>query len=205
MATDVLIGLGVAWLLTGVVTGFVMRRMGHDVSVWFVLGSILGPVVIPLAIEKVRTGHEVETDLQGSPKVARGDLDILIGVDHSADAIDGARSAIGMLGTLATSVTIATVLDLESKDSYSGKEAQEQARHLLDSVVSELPYPNVRTEILFGRPHIALSEYARHHGMELIVVGPRGHGATEALFGSVTKNIIARSEVPILVGPRARS
>ncbi len=69
-------------------------------------------------------------------------------------------------------------------------------------MVGAIDYPEAKTELLFGRPHIALAEYARQEGIELIVVGPRGHGAAETFFGSVTKNIVASGDLPVLVGPQ---
>jgi len=200
MPTDVLIGLGVAWLLTGFVTGIVMRRQGHDFFVWLALGSVLGPLVLPLALDKARSGHAVETASRTLPGAPEGGFDILFGVDDSSEALAAARAAMDMLRPLATTVTVATVLDFEAEDSYTGRETQEGAQNLLDTVVSAIDYPKARTELLFGRPHVALAAYARQQGMELIVVGPRGHGAAETLFGSVTKRIVASSEVPVLVG-----
>lgn len=202
MPTDVLIGLGVAWLLTGLVSGVVMRRKGHDFFVWLALGSVLGPLVLPLAVDKARSDPAVESEAGTRHRVLEGGFDILIGVDASPEALAASRAALDMLRPLTTSVTVATVLDFEAKDSYTGKEDQAKARDLLDSVVAAIDYPEAKTQLLFGRPHVALAEYARQEGMELIVVGPRGHGAAETLFGSVTKNIVTGGEVPVLVGPR---
>ena len=44
----------VAWVTTGVVTAIVMRRRGHDFGFWLALGSVLGPFIVPSAIERAR-------------------------------------------------------------------------------------------------------------------------------------------------------
>lgn len=40
--------------------------------------------------------------------------------------------------------------------------------------------------------------------IEMIVVGARGHGVSEALFGSVTKRLIGGCGIPVFVGPKNR-
>jgi hypothetical protein len=50
MTTEFVLGLVTAWVLSGLVAGFVMRRLGHDFFVWFALGSVIGPPRLP-------TGH----------------------------------------------------------------------------------------------------------------------------------------------------
>ena len=202
MPTDVLIGMGVAWLLTGVITGFVMRRQGHDLFVWLALGSVLGPLVVPLAIENARSIKAAEQAAHAKPRPPADGLDLLIGIDGSPDSIGAAKSAIEMIGATATSVTLATVLDFEAESSETGKDAQAAAGAMLAEVASDLGYPETRTVILFGRADTALAEHARISGAEMVVVGPRGHGATEALFGSVTKHLVATGSVPVLVGAR---
>ncbi len=42
--------------------------------------------------------------------------------------------------------------------------------------------------------------YARQHGVDLIVVGTKGHGVLEELLmGSVTRNLISLAHIPVLV------
>ena len=203
MPTDVLIGMAVAWLLTGVITGFVMRRQGHDLFVWLALGSVLGPLVVPLAIENVRTIRTAEQEAQTRPVPPKGGLDLLIAVDGSPDALHAAKTSLEMFGATATSVTLATVLYFEAQSSETGKEMQASARRMLDEVASDLNFPVVETAILFGKADAALVEHARATGVEMLVVGPRGHGASEALFGSVTKSLVGVGSVPVFVGARA--
>lgn len=203
MPTDVLIGMAVAWLITGVITGFVMRRQGHDLFVWLALGSVLGPLVVPLAVDNLRSTKASEAKPHTTLLPPEGGMDLLIAVDGSADSIHAAESALGMFGSMATSVTMATVLPFESESSETGKDDQEAAQTLLDTIAGDLGHPQIEKVILFGRPDTALSEHARASGAEMVVVGPRGHGASEALFGSVTKHLVGAGEVPVFVGSRA--
>lgn len=202
MPTDVLIGMAVTWLLTGIVTGIVMRRQGHDLFVWLALGSVLGPLVVPLAVDNARSIKVAQQASHARPGPPAEGLDLLLAIDGSPAALHAAKSAVAMFGSMATSVTVATVLDFEAETSATGKDDQMKAQELLDDVAGRIRFPNIETKILFGRPDVALAEHARVSGTELIVVGPRGHGASETIFGSVTKNLVAGGSVPVFVGTR---
>ncbi len=51
---------------------------------------------------------------------------------------------------------------------------------MLEEAARGLTHDDLRTEILFGRPDEALINFAEANDIELIVVGARGHGASEA-------------------------
>lgn len=42
----------------------------------------------------------------------------------------------------------------------------------------------------------------RRTGIELIVIGSRGHGASETLFGCVATGLVGASDIPVFLGPR---
>ncbi|HVR33753.1 MAG TPA: universal stress protein [Acidimicrobiia bacterium] len=199
MGTSFLVGLAVTWILTGVVLSVVMRRRGHDLYTWLALGSILGPLAVPLALERLRT-HPVAVVVE--PET--GDRDVLVGVDGSRESVIALHDALALLGPHVTSLTIATVLDHDSRDTPAGDEDREAARHLLDAVIAEVGREGVRSEILYGRPEEALTAYARAAGVDVIVVGARGRGASRTFFGSVAGRIVGASDVPVLVGRRVR-
>lgn len=198
MATEFLLGIALTWVLCGLFTAFAMRRRGHDFLVWLAIGVVLGPLVIPIAIEKARHDPEVDSDFQR--REYPGAFDVLVGLDHSHDSAQALRSAIALFGDQLSSVTLATVLDYESHESYSGAQSREEAEEFLTKAAASVSHPDVRTEVLFGRPDRALTEFAKSNHVELIVVGPRGHGASEAMFGSVTRSLVSDSEVPVYVG-----
>lgn len=198
MTVEFVFGLVAAWLLSGLVTGYVMRRLGHDFFVWFALGSVIGPLVFPLAVTRARlTRSTAPETIPYSP--ARGGLDVVVGIDGSEESLTALRVAMDMLGEAASSITVATVLDHEARTAPAGEEARAKATQLLDEATSQLDHPYLTTEILYGRPDRALNEFATHNGKELIVVGAKGRGATKTLFGSVTKSLVGDSNVPVLV------
>lgn len=198
MTIEFVLGLVAAWLLSGLVTGYVMRRLGHDFFVWFALGSVIGPLVFPLAVTRARlTRSDTRAAIPYSP--SRGRLDVVVGIDGSEESLIALQVALDMLGDYASSITVATVLDYEARTAPAGEETRAEAAELLAEATSHLDHHALSTQILYGPPDRALNEFATHNGKELIVVGARGRGAAEALFGSVTESLVGDSDVPVLV------
>jgi uncharacterized SAM-binding protein YcdF (DUF218 family) len=54
-ATSALLWVLALWLAIGVVAGLVMGRRGHDPFEWLLLGAMLGPLALPVAV--AITGH----------------------------------------------------------------------------------------------------------------------------------------------------
>lgn len=205
MTTRSLLILAGVWVLTGIVVAFLMRRRGHEFAVWLALGVILGPLMIPLAIERARYHSMAERESRAIPTPPHKGFDVVAGVDGSEESAQAIKSALKLFGDQVTSLTVATVLDYDSESAAAGPEPKENAQRMLDEIVADIGVDWVKTEILFGRADVALAEFARVHGAELIVVGARGHGATEALFGSITERLVGVCEIPIYVGPTTRA
>jgi nucleotide-binding universal stress UspA family protein len=200
--TSVLLYVVLIWVAVGLVLAFVMRRRGHDFAVWLVLGAVLGPLAVPLAIERVRFHRASERLWRSTGSPPHLGFDLLAAVDGSEEAVMALETALGLFGDRISSLTLVTVRDYDSQASYTGQEVQTEARQLLDEVAQQLSYEPVDKQVLFGHPAEAIAEFARTSGMELIVVGARGHGASESLFGSVTARLVGSSEVPVFVGPK---
>jgi nucleotide-binding universal stress UspA family protein len=57
----------------------------------------------------------------------------------------------------------------------------------------------VQTTVIEGRPFEAITDYAGERGVDLIVLGVRGHGVVETLFlGSTTDRVIRKAQCPVL-------
>jgi nucleotide-binding universal stress UspA family protein len=83
-----------------------------------------------------------------------------------------------------------------------------KARAAIEDAIfaAEERHVHYETEILEGSPAEKILEVARTHGAALIVIGSRGRGAvTGALLGSVSSDVVHRSDLPVLVArPGAR-
>jgi nucleotide-binding universal stress UspA family protein len=84
-----------------------------------------------------------------------------------------------------------------------------KARAAIDDaiVAAEERHVAYEIEILEGSPAEKILEVAQAHGADLIVIGSRGRGAvTGALLGSVSTDVVHRSDRPVLVArPNARA
>jgi nucleotide-binding universal stress UspA family protein len=83
---------------------------------------------------------------------------------------------------------------------------EHQLQDLLDEEVSRTPAGvSVSSALLRGRPATAILAEAAGWGADLIVVGSRGHGTLAAvLLGSVSQELVDRSDIPVLVARRAK-
>jgi nucleotide-binding universal stress UspA family protein len=205
-ATGALVVLALSWALIGVVAAVVMGRRGHAVYPWVALGVVLGPLVIPLTISAVRREQStseptiVRTDLR-SPQLA-----VLAGVDGSEDATGALVTAIALFGNRIGRLTIATVLDFALEQTSAGRETQARAVEMLATharVGAELLERDVDTTMLYGRPADALVQHALDGNYDLIVVSPRGKGASRVLFGSVASQLARGAGVPVVILPPA--
>ena len=67
-------------------------------------------------------------------------------------------------------------------------------------IAVEAGFEDPKPLIVHGKPRDAIVEAAEEHGAHVIVMGNRGHGATEStIFGSVSTAVVHRSQVPVLV------
>lgn len=199
-ASSGLVIAAVIWLVIGVLIAFVMRRRGHNFWVWVAIGCVLGPLAVPLAIERARF-HPIEYQIPVM-REAPGKFDVLAGIDGSAESVAAVKAALALFGDSVSSLTLATVLDYDSGGSYTGSESRAEALDRLRRSAEEIRFEPTETRLLFGRADEALVAHAIGADIEMIVVGARGHGLSEALFGSVTKRLVGGCEVPVFVGPK---
>jgi nucleotide-binding universal stress UspA family protein len=192
--------LGAAWLVIGLAASIVMARRGHDAWVWGVLGALLGPLVIPLAVAAIRREQAAQREVVTleSGALGAGPVSVLVGVDGSADARRAAQAAVDLLGPRLGRVTLATVLDYDVADRVSAPD-RAGANAVVAETAEELRGVDARTVVLVGRPADALLRYASEASVDLVAIGARGRGLSEAVLGSVAAQLIRASKVPILV------
>lgn len=190
-----------AWVAFGAAATVVMRRRGHDPFAWGITFLFLGPLAFVVLPRRHHSAPVV------SATARPGELDILVADDGSEHARNALELGLGLLGTNATSVTIATVVDVETATTLRGTETELTAETRLRTSCTRagaLTGAPVDTVILYGRPAAELEQFALDHGYELIVAGSRGRGATRALVGSVAQQLAAQGKVPVLIGGRVR-
>ncbi|WP_423746415.1 universal stress protein (plasmid) [Haladaptatus sp. SPP-AMP-3] len=130
---------------------------------------------------------------------------ILVPTDGSAGATSALKHAFRL--TEQFDATIHVVYVFDTTNSPLG----------LDNVLTDVHNPPgesvIETAILEGRksgcpieghvlkgvPHETIVEYAVENGIDLIVIATRGRsGVARGILGSVTENVVRRSNVPVL-------
>ena len=197
--TSLLFIVRVCWGLTGVAAAAFMGRRGHTPFPWLVLGFVFGPLVVALMVVAVRREERAPVVHDVRAKSSTEALSVLVGVDGSDEAKGALVTGISLLGPLIGRLTIATVLDHDIDGTSAGREARDRAEEMLSAhallaagLLDRMP----ETIMLIGRPADALAHHALAGNYHLILVAPRGKGASRVLFGSVASSLARVWECP---------
>ncbi len=184
------------WSL-GLVAGFWMVRRGHDPR-WIYLGALLGPVFVPIAVERVRNGPVVVGDRPASR--GNGGLRVMVGYDGSPESRGAVTAVHRMFDPRAITLVLAQVVSHDAAEEVDHTDV-DAARHRLAEAAAELGVPEAVLEVLAGPPAETLCTLAREQDMDLLVVGRRGRGLSEMVLGSVAERVVKNARLPVLVSP----
>ena len=187
-----------SFVAIGVAASIFMGRRGHNPFAWLILGAILGPLVIPVIAvavheEKMRQRSEVVGGVS-----AGGAVDVLVGIDGSAESEAALHAAAALFGPLIGRLTLVTVEDFDTAGSRTPPELERRAAETLERAVRSIE-PPPSAVILTGRPADALARYAADEGYEVISIGRRGRGTSKAVMGSTASRLARGADVPVLV------
>lgn len=195
--SEILLVVGVVWVTIGITASVLMGRRGHDAFGWLVIGIVLGPVAIPLAVRSIRDERTAVAREVQAAGPGTGTVDVLAGLDGSGTAGEALRRAVHLLGDRIGRLTLAGVVGHE--DPATGWSREADAVSALRGTANEVPEHEPGIVVLHGRPADALARYAAEQGFEMVVVGRRGRGASKAVLGSTAKRLSERSEVAVLI------
>jgi nucleotide-binding universal stress UspA family protein len=190
--------IALVWGLLGVSMAVVMGRRGHQPFMWLVLGIVFGPLVLPLAASAIRRDEPGLFERLSLGRVGTGSVDVLVGIDGSAQAEQALRKGVSLFGRRIGRLTLAAVLDYDvASGSVLAEDPQKAQRDLVRTAKTTSPQPE--TVVLSGRPAEALRKYAVEEAYDVIVVGRRGHGVNRVVLGSVASELARGDEVPVLI------
>ena len=197
--------LAVAWPLVGLLSGLVMARRGYD-PMWVLIALPLGPLFVPIALERIRRRPGVaEFGPTGAPP-ARADVAVgprvLVGLDGSTQSSRALDTVIELFGPRCGLLVLAEVVPFDVAEAVTPGGVDDAARRLAEVAAEVRVAGGVHTEVLTGPPGPALRRFAEDQDMDLLVVARRGNGRSARMLGSVSTDLVERSAVPVLViGP----
>jgi nucleotide-binding universal stress UspA family protein len=209
MTTIVIAVLG--WIVLGAGMGFLEARRGHWVKLPLV-AALIGPFALPLIIVARQREAEARPRWLAGAGRGPGELEVLVGYDGTDGSMTALDEAVRLLGPQVRRLTLATVLDYDTAaphDAYLHTEpwAEETAAEagLAEAARAVVAATSVApaTVVLAGRPADALERHAIDHHCDVVVLGPRRHGAAHTALGSCAAQLARRSRVPILLVPAA--
>jgi nucleotide-binding universal stress UspA family protein len=135
---------------------------------------------------------------------------ILVGCDFSPDSSLAFEYGLSLAQEFQAELHLAHVVEpplyedlvkpSESGETF-GRQLRKTMQEKLGAMVPEeaQTWCNPVTALLAGQPHEELAKYAVVNGMDLIVLGVRGHSLVETLFvGSTTDRVLRNSPCPVL-------
>ncbi len=204
-AVSVVLIVVAVWAIVASTLALIMARRGHDPFVWWLLGAVLGPLAVPLAVtHRFRSASPLVVTEPGMS----GTVLVALRPGAEADDVSQALAALAAVGG-SVRVTLATALDADAPASQSGREAIEVAARGLgevaDALVGQgLVVPPVPTRVLFGDPAVVLAEHAVDCGYSLLVVGAASPRLHRIAHGSTRVRLSRRGHIPVLLAPPER-
>jgi nucleotide-binding universal stress UspA family protein len=187
---------GGAWLANAVVLALVMGRRGFDRFTWLLIGAVLGPLSVLVAVQRVRVSRGFRPELITAAAPERIGTDVLAGFDGSPESRAAIDRAVALLGPQLGRLTLVAVVPHDE-----GLELERQAREDLVAERRRLASVAPDAMVIRGRADQVLAEEARRGGYDVVVVGAKGAGRAH-LFGSTARALASAGAVPVLIGDR---
>jgi nucleotide-binding universal stress UspA family protein len=196
MSGSVVVAVVALWVVIGLVLSFAMGHRGHDRFSWLVLGWIMGPAAIALALVSWRAERLRPQIVKAPPPAGTTDgIDVLVGFDGSVGSRGAVDGCLALLGGRLGRLTLVSVVPFDG-----GSAAEREAEAMLQAEGERLSSLGPGLEVAHGDPAHALEAAARRGGYDLVVIGTRGPGHSH-VSGSVAVHLARTSAVPVLLSP----
>ncbi|HSK27267.1 MAG TPA: universal stress protein [Jiangellales bacterium] len=196
------IGIGVAAATIG------LGRRGYRDRHWLVLGVVLGPLFLPVALERGRRDpveverrvarHVQPAGRSGATEEAAAPV-LLVALDGSPEADGALATATRLVAGGPGRLVLVSVVGREVAEGED-PEGQARARRMLEERATGLDR-DAELVIVSGQPVDALLSVARETGADALVIGRHGGGLSSRLLGSVATGLARHSPLPVLLAP----
>jgi len=163
------LAIRVGWAAAAAVIWAVMSRRGHDGGLWALIGLVLGPLAVPLAVISARRAARrppIAVDGGHGADAARSPSTLVV-VDPDDPQTWGAQAAAA--DNVAGPVELAVVVSRDTLDRDAREGTLRRARTALAAVAATTTGPTPRQVILEGRPDAAVARHARQHGITTVI------------------------------------
>jgi nucleotide-binding universal stress UspA family protein len=187
----------VAWVVLGLVVGWVMGRRGFEPYTWTLLGVILGPIAVVLAVAWLVRPPSWEPELLRAGDATRqgNEVDVLVAWDGSPEAQAALRAVASLVGDRVGRLTFARVVAFDAPPDIVGAAESELLAACDAGAFGRSP----SSVLLRGQPAVALKEYAHRLGYDVLALGTRGVGRSHALLGSVASALVRGAGLPVVM------
>jgi nucleotide-binding universal stress UspA family protein len=189
----------VAWVALGLVVGWVMGRRGFEPYTWTLLGVVLGPIAVVIAVAWLVRPPSWEPQLlrAGDADRRTGTIDVLVAWDGSPEAHAALRAAESLVGDRVGRLTFARVVAFDAPPDIVAAAEADLGAACESGAFGRSP----STVLLRGQPAVALKEYAHRLGYDVLVLGTRGVGRSHAMLGSVATALVRGAGLPVVMAP----
>lgn len=188
----------VFWVSLGLLAAVYLGRSGRRSPGWFAIGVVMGPLLLPVAVEVAQRGPQVLVASESSGP--RATTTALAAIDGSRESEKALEDAAEMLTGNDVQFILVAVLDpdIGEHDPYAARAIEADLReHAATLTLGDVP---PAFEVLAGDPAKVILERASRDDIDVIVLGRRGKGLTQMIMGSVADQVVRRSPRPVLLG-----
>lgn len=186
------------WVSLGLVATAFLGRSGRRSPAWFAIGLVLGPLLLPIAVEVTdRAGRTLVTS---GPQTRVDHLTALVAIDGSPESERALADAARMLSGADVQFVLLAVLDpdLGDHDPAAARLSEQDLREHAATLTLGTVEPAF--EIASGEPVRVILERSARDDIDVVVVGRRGRGLSQRIMGSVADQVVRRSPRPVLLG-----
>ena len=192
----------VVWLALGLGAALFLGRRGYRSGTWYFLGAALGPLFVPIALERGRRQEAVvERTGPAATPPDDGRVTVVVGVDGSPESDHVIRDADRLFTDPHTRFVLVTAIDPDVVE-FADEAERTRSRALLEDRAAWLTPRDGSgpvLEIATGEPGRTLLDVARTEGADVVLVGRRGRGLSHRLLGSVAEHVTRHATVPVLL------
>ena len=156
-AAEVLLLVLAVWLTVGITLAVLMGRRGHGAFEWFLIGTILGPIALPLAWGRISSEPAAPNreTVDVVPGPGTGPVDVLVGIDGSPESESALRTAVELLGPRIGRLTLVGVTGFDHGNPQVEADT-EHALQTLQGMAASASVGHLGITILSGKPSEAL-------------------------------------------------